>query len=41
MNLPDFVPNAVMGGHLAEPIADTIVVCTTGPMFYFYFRKLK
>ncbi len=39
--LPHFVPNAVMGVYLAEPIADTIAVCTTAPMFYFYFRKLQ
>ncbi len=38
--LPHFVPNAVMGVYLAEPIADTIAVCTTAPMFYFYYRKL-
>lgn len=25
----------------AEPIADTIAVCTTGPMFYVYYRKLE
>ena len=39
--LPQFVPNAVMGVYLAEPIADTIAVCTTAPMFYSYYRKLK
>ena len=39
--LPHFVPNAAMGVYLAEPIADTIAVCTTGPMFYVYYRKLK
>ena len=39
--LPLFIPDAVMGVYLAEPIADTIAVCTTGPMFYFYYRKLK
>ncbi|MFR1976080.1 MAG: hypothetical protein ACLS2X_03795 [Coprococcus sp.] len=31
----------VMGVYLAEPIADTIAVCTTASMFYFYYRKLK
>lgn len=31
----------VMGAYLAEPIADTIVVCTTASMFYVYYRKLK
>lgn len=39
--LPHFTPDAVMGVYLAEPIADTIAVCTTAPMFYFYYRKLK
>lgn len=39
--LPHFVPDAVMGVYLAEPIADTIAVCTTAPMFYFYYCKLK
>ena len=31
----------VMGVYLAEPIADTIAVCTTASMFYVYYRKLK
>lgn len=39
--LPHLIPNAVMGVYLAEPIADTIAVCTTGPMFYVYYRKLE
>ena len=39
--LPHFMPHAVMGVYLAEPIADTIAVCTTAPMFYSYYRKLK
>ena len=39
--LPHFMPDAVMGVYLAEPIADTIAVCTTAPMFYCYYRKLK
>ena len=30
-----------MGVYLAEPIADTIAVCTTAPMLYVYYRKLK
>ncbi|MEE0819339.1 MAG: hypothetical protein UIK35_12295 [Coprococcus catus] len=30
-----------MGVYLSEPIADTIAVCTTAPMFYVYYRKLK
>ena len=39
--LPQIMLDAVMGVYLAEPIADTIAVCTTAPMFYCYFRKLK
>ncbi len=39
--LPLLLPNAVMGVYLAEPIADTIAVCTTAPMFYCYYRKLE
>ena len=39
--LPRIFPDAVMGVYLAEPIADTIAVCTTGPMFWIYYRKLK
>ena len=39
--LPHFLSDAVMGVYLAEPIADTIAVCTTAPMFYSYYRKLK
>ena len=39
--LPHFMSDAVMGVYLAEPIADTIAVCTTAPMFYCYYRKLK
>lgn len=39
--LPHLWPNAVMGVFLAEPIADTIAVCTTAPMFFVYYRKLK
>lgn len=31
----------VMGVYLAEPIADTIAVCTTAPMFYVYYRLLS
>lgn len=38
--LPHIAPEAVMGVYLAEPIADTLAVCTTGIMFYFYYRKL-
>ena len=39
--LPLIFLNPVMGVYLAEPIADTIAVCTTAPMFYFYYRKLR
>ena len=39
--LPHLWSDAVMGVYLAEPIADTIAVCTTAPMFYVYYRKLK
>ncbi|MGN0256451.1 MAG: MATE family efflux transporter [Chordicoccus sp.] len=38
--LPHIWPEPVTGVFLAEPIADTIAVCTTAPMFYFYYRKL-
>ena len=38
--LPYVVPNPAMGVFLAEPIADTVAVCTTAPMFYRYYRKL-
>lgn len=38
--LPQIFPDAVMGVYLAEPIADTIAVCTTAPMFYMYYRKM-
>lgn len=31
----------VIGVYVAEPIADTIAVCTTASMFYVYYRKLK
>ncbi len=39
--LPHLWSDAVMGVYLAEPIVDTIAVCTTAPMFYIYYRKLK
>ncbi len=38
--LPHLWPDAVAGIFLAEPIADTIAVCTTAPMFYRYYRSL-
>ena len=39
--LPHLWLDAVTGVYLAEPIADTIAICTTAPMFYAYYRKLK
>ncbi len=39
--LPHLWPDAVTGVYLAEPIADALAVCTTAPMFYAYYRKLK
>lgn len=39
--LPHIWPDAVTGVYLAEPIADTVAICTTAPMFYAYYRKLK
>ena len=39
--LPQILSGSAMGVFLAEPIADTIAVCTTAPMFYAYYRKLK
>lgn len=39
--LPHLWPDAVRGIYMAEPIADTIAVSTTAPMFYSYYRKLK
>lgn len=39
--LPNFFDNQVMAVFLAEPIADTIAVCTTVILFLISFRKLK
>ncbi len=39
--LPNFTPDAALGVYLAEPVADTIAVCTTGVMFFVYYRKLE
>lgn len=39
--LPQILSGSAMGVFLAEPIADTIAVCTTDPMFWNYYRKLK
>lgn len=38
--LPHFFPNPAMGVFMAEPIVDTIAVCTTAALFYFNFKKL-
>lgn len=38
--LPHVVSNPTIGVFLAEPIADTIAVCTTGPMFYRFYKRL-
>lgn len=37
--LPHLWPDAVTDVYLAEPIADTIAVCTTAPMFYVTFGE--
>ena len=37
--LPHLWPDAVMGVYLAEPIAGTIAICTTAPMFYLYYKN--
>ena len=39
--LPLVWSGSVTGVFLVEPIADTIAVCTTAPMFYRYYRTLK
>ena len=39
--LPQILSGSAIGVFLAEPIADTIAVCTTAPMFWNYYRKLK
>ena len=39
--LPLVWSGSVTGVFFAEPIADTIAVCTTAPMFYRYYRTLK
>ncbi len=38
--MPHLCSNPVAGVYLAEPIADTIAVCTTAPIFYRYYRRL-
>lgn len=37
--LPHIVPNPTIGVFLAEPIADFFAVCTTGTLFYRYYRR--
>lgn len=37
--LPHLVPNPTIGVFLAEPIADFVAVCTTGTLFYGYYRR--
>ena len=39
--LPGLLENKVFAVFLAEPIADTIAVCTTVVLFIISFRKLK
>lgn len=39
--LPHFVSDPVKGVFLAEPLADTIAICTTAPMFYHFYRHLS
>ena len=39
--LPLMWPDPTTGVYLAEPVADTIAICTTAPMFYKYYRALK
>ena len=36
--LPHIVPDPTIGVFLAEPIADFVAVCTTGILFYRYYR---
>ena len=38
--LPLFFENSALGIFLAEPIADTLAVCTTSVMFFVNFSKL-
>ncbi len=37
--LPHIVPDPTIGVFLAEPIADFVAVCTTGSLFYRYYRR--
>ena len=38
--LPCVVSQPDLGVFMAEPLADTIAVCTTALLFYRYYRKL-
>lgn len=38
--LPLCVKNSVIGVFMAEPIADTIAICTTSAMFFRYYKNL-
>ncbi|MDY5884385.1 MAG: hypothetical protein SPJ65_13835 [Roseburia sp.] len=37
--LSHIVANPTIGVFLAEPIADFVAVCTTGSLFYRYYRR--
>lgn len=39
--LPNFIENQVFAVFVAEPIADTIAVCTTVTLFVLSFRRMK
>ena len=39
--LPLFVPDPTLGVFLAEPIADCIAVCTTGTLFFRYYKRMN
>lgn len=38
--LPHIVKNPTLGVFMAEPIADLIAVCTTGVLFFRYYKRL-
>lgn len=38
--LPMLISTSAIGVFMAEPIADTIAVCTTAVMFYKYYKDL-
>ena len=37
--LPHVIPDPTIGVFLAEPMADFVAVCTTGILFYRYYRR--